>query len=751
MIFAVVLSGAFVASATALGGDSNSISAADRAAYRQAASAVGRDPAAQVRLALWCEAHGLSAERTKHLALAVQYDPSNTLARGLLGFALFQGTWRRPEAIEDQLQNDPAVAALTQEYLERRAKAPNKADAQSKLAAWCLEKGLKDAALAHYHVVIQLDPSRESAWKHLGYKKQGRRWVKAEDLAAEKLEAARQKQADKEWGPKLEKLRGDLLSKDPERRARALEGLKEVTDPRAVPMIWTHFVRGNERLQIAAVQLLGQIAGPSASNGLAALAIFSPSESVRSKAIATLRLRDPRDVVGRLIAMMRKPFTYQVRPVRGPGLPGELFVEGERFNVQRFYQNQMYTPMMNMGRFFVPSMAFDPFGVRNIMMATLGTQYALASNYQVGQPVGPGGLAAQFPVSIPPPIMAQSAAQAGRAIAANPQNAATIVNQLTSNPANRSAPPAYWFMLMNQHVSSHPTHDAATLAHLDQAQKNPANQQANAIFDMMLTAEAQAAQRDLAIGLELERVRETNQLLEQRLAMDVQVIESTNQGINQYNERVLPVLAGITGMNLGVEPEKWRAWWTDQLGYSYRSDVPEIKPTYTDFVAASLPLAAMSSCFAAGTLVQTINGPRPIESLRTGDEVLSQDVSSGSLTFEPVLVAHRNSPAATLRITAGGESIIATGIHRFWKAGTGWTMARELKAGDRLRMVGGVVEIESIEAGQTQPVYNLDVAQNRDFFVGTKGLLVHDFSFVQPVVEPFDRPAEVEPAKSPGK
>ena len=55
------------------------------------------------------------------------------------------------------------------------------------------------------------------------------------------------------------------------------------------------------------------------------------------------------------------------------------------------------------------------------------------------------------------------------------------------------------------------------------------------------------------------------------------------------------------------------------------------------------------------------------------------------------------------------------------------------KTGDHLRMVGGVVEVQSIEPDATQPVYNLDVAENRDFFVGKKGLLVHDFSFVQQV------------------
>ena len=83
-----------------------------------------------------------------------------------------------------------------------------------------------------------------------------------------------------------------------------------------------------------------------------------------------------------------------------------------------------------------------------------------------------------------------------------------------------------------------------------------------------------------------------------------------------------------------------------------------------------------------------------------------------------MVATHRNPPASTLRIAVGGESIVATGIHRFWKAGKGWTMARELKPGDRLRMVGGTVEIESIETDKTQPVYNLDVAENRDFFVG---------------------------------
>ena len=35
-----------------------------------------------MKLALWCEAHGLGAERMKHLAMAVLVDPKNTARAG---------------------------------------------------------------------------------------------------------------------------------------------------------------------------------------------------------------------------------------------------------------------------------------------------------------------------------------------------------------------------------------------------------------------------------------------------------------------------------------------------------------------------------------------------------------------------------------------------------------------------------------------------------------------------------------------
>ena len=40
--------------------------------------------------------------------------------------------------------------------------------------------------------------------------------------------------------------------------------------------------------------------------------------------------------------------------------------------------------------------------------------------------------------------------------------------------------------------------------------------------------------------------------------MDVQFVEATNDAINLFNDRALPVLKAITGQDLGVEPEKWK-------------------------------------------------------------------------------------------------------------------------------------------------------------------------------------------------
>jgi hypothetical protein len=146
------------------------------------------------------------------------------------------------------------------------------------------------------------------------------------------------------------------------------------------------------------------------------------------------------------------------------------------------------------------------------------------------------------------------------------------------------------------------------------------------------------------------------------------------------------------------------------------------------------------SCFAAGTLVRTLSGPRPIEDVQVGDRLLTRDTESGALSYQPVLVVHHNPPSKTLRITLENEAIVSSVFHRFWRAGKGWAMARDLQPGDVLRTLSGQARVVSVEEDQVQPVFNLDVAENQTFFVGQEGALVHDNTVPSPRDRRFDVP-----------
>ncbi|MGC8644195.1 MAG: polymorphic toxin-type HINT domain-containing protein, partial [Isosphaeraceae bacterium] len=211
--------------------------------------------------------------------------------------------------------------------------------------------------------------------------------------------------------------------------------------------------------------------------------------------------------------------------------------------------------------------------------------------------------------------------------------------------------------------------------------------------------------------------------LGQRIAADLQQIDQANMPINANNLRVLHALYQVTGKAFGTDQAAWTSWWTDQLGYHYSSPPHVSKPLViqevaTPYVAPPPPVFVSTtsvlsghSCFAAGTPVQTRSGQRAIEELKVGDQVLTQDTTSGALGFEPILAVLHNPPSRVLRIELdSGESIVATEIHRFWLAGRGWKMTRDLKPGDRLRMIGGTARIVGISTVRHQRVFNLEVA-----------------------------------------
>ncbi|MGO9915220.1 MAG: polymorphic toxin-type HINT domain-containing protein [Isosphaeraceae bacterium] len=699
MVYATLLCCAMLGGQDAPAGSAPS----DLAAYQSAEKAAGRDAGAQVRLALWCEAHGLSAERIRHLGLAVLADPSNTLARGLLGLVDYHGKWQRPDEISKAVQDDPERKARVQEYLQRRARTPERAEDHQKLALWCEQNGLKDQAVAHFHRALRLDPSREVAWKHLGYKKVGGRWQKPELVDAQKHEDEHQKRANKHWKPLLERWREGLASKDKARRVSAEKGLAEVTDPRAVPAVWATFALGGAERQKVSVRVLGQIDSPGSSRALALLALSSRSTVVRESATQVLRRRDPRDFTPILIGLLRDTIKYEMKKLRGPGSQGELLVKNKDANVKR-----IYTPLSAPSVALMPNdyLGLDPNGLP-VIERSLGL-------YSTGmQPVGIFGATG---ITTPRPSPAQAAAvfsRAGLPASVSQKLGAAVAQNVNSGVLDLGGP---------------------ANAQLWEEQRFIRQMQIP-IGQMMLDAQLSA------------------QVAQQQLAGDAQAIDDYNAAIQANNTQIRQVLTDSTGVDAGQDRTAWQKWLIDLFGYAAApSGSSSETPTIVEQVPlAYQPQAAPSvvdqpvqtllwrhSCFGAGTPVRTIDGLRRIESLRIGDQVLTQNPKTGALKYRAVVTVFHNPPNATLRIELDNDSIVLTGIHRLWKAGQGWVMARELKAGDTLRTLGGTVEIKSIGEDRKQRVYNLQVADSESFFVGPSGVLAHDNSLINPTPEPFD-------------
>jgi len=226
-----------------------------------------------------------------------------------------------------------------------------------------------------------------------------------------------------------------------------------------------------------------------------------------------------------------------------------------------------------------------------------------------------------------------------------------------------------------------------------------------------------------------------------------QKVAETNQEINTLNGRIIPVLAATTGKGFGDNPKAWWSWWRNQNEY-YRSEHP-VETHYdsgSDYYSYGHPATSLvssapppppprfsgHSCFAKGTLVWSKTGTRPIESLEPGDLVLSQNVDTGEIKYEPVMLRTVRPPSQLVKISFDGEELRATPGHPFWVRGVGWRMVKELKEGAVIHGLSQSAKVRSVAAAEEGEAYNLIVADFSTYFVGRNGILAHDVTPQRP-------------------
>jgi Pretoxin HINT domain len=217
-------------------------------------------------------------------------------------------------------------------------------------------------------------------------------------------------------------------------------------------------------------------------------------------------------------------------------------------------------------------------------------------------------------------------------------------------------------------------------------------------------------------------------------------VNQSNSNAEDLAVSIYSVLEKSTSERLERNPNAWWDWWQSHNGrYLPRKPLHDKQYQHVDRARTALVVTDIVNvgheCLVKGTLVQTAQGLKPIESLKIGDCVVSQDVESGEVALKPILQTTVRPPEAILKIVTAEGEIQATGGHRWFVSGKGWLMSKELQQGLQLHTSTGTSTIVRVDSNQApQESFNLVVDQFHTYFVGKNRVLSYDNTELKPTL-----------------
>ena len=162
-----------------------------------------------------------------------------------------------------------------------------------------------------------------------------------------------------------------------------------------------------------------------------------------------------------------------------------------------------------------------------------------------------------------------------------------------------------------------------------------------------------------------------------------------------------------------------------------------VKETVQESAPKNLDFSKVCSgtvCFTAGTLVHTIHGLKPIETIEYGELVWSREEFGDKYDYRPVIATKvtPNAPIYEVKIKHDSgleETFSTTEEHPFWIDGEGWRKASILKSGMKLLDKYGNVTatvISQTQLEETDTVYNFEVQDFHTYHIGEMGIWVHN-------------------------
>ncbi|SUD89732.1 polymorphic toxin-type HINT domain-containing protein [Psychrobacter phenylpyruvicus] len=138
-------------------------------------------------------------------------------------------------------------------------------------------------------------------------------------------------------------------------------------------------------------------------------------------------------------------------------------------------------------------------------------------------------------------------------------------------------------------------------------------------------------------------------------------------------------------------------------------------------------------CFVAGTLIETIDGLKPIETIQQGDLVWSRHEETLEYGYRPVTGTFSFDDKEIYEVvvqdsTGNTETYQTTEEHPFWVDGSGWIAATALMAGMKLvdRNNEILTVVSQTKLDKTDTVYNFEVDEFHTYHIGEFGVWVHN-------------------------
>ncbi len=236
-----------------------------------------------------------------------------------------------------------------------------------------------------------------------------------------------------------------------------------------------------------------------------------------------------------------------------------------------------------------------------------------------------------------------------------------------------------------------------------------------------------------------------NQLIQNmaqgQLATDAAVrgnrVEAENTDIRSRNKQIVSLISDVTGKEFANVPVDVWTWWdeyneTNYQDYKparYRRDAMTFEvPEYSGGIEPTGRSSGgrAGECFVAGTLISTQRGMRAVEQVEVGDMALSRNASTGELCWKPVIARTTRPPEPTLKLSVDDSQLQCTTGHLLWVSGKGWTKASQIKEGDLLHTAADPAVVSKVSKAEVAPTFNLEIAENHTYFVGSSRVLSHD-------------------------